>query len=329
MKTYFSGINPSSTKGLHLGNYFGMAKPALDFQDKGSCIYFIANLHTLNSVYDPIEVKTNTEQVFMEFLALGLDPTKTLFFVQSDVPAVPYLQTILNNVVTVSELKLMHAYKDKLQNDVAADSISMGLFSYPVLMAADILFSNPDYVPVGQDQAQHVELAREIARTFNNRYGEVFKIPEVYLTKETARIKGTDGERKMSKSLGNDIPIFAPEEVIKKQIMSITTDPARIHPTDPGDPAKNVTFEYLELLGYDAAKVTDMKEQYKQGTIGDVEIKKQLFGHFMEYFADVRKKRAELDGNRDYLHELRARGAKQANEIAEATLKTVRRAVGV
>ncbi len=329
MKRILSGINPSSTKGLHLGNYFGMVKPAVDFQKEGECFYFIANVHSLNTVFNPQEVESNTMNIFTEFLAFGIDPEKTVFYVESDIPSITYMQTILNNVVTVAELKRMHAYKDKLQEDVSPDAIGMGLFSYPVLMAADILAFNADMVPVGEDQAQHIEIAREMARTFNNRYGDILKVPELYVRKESARVLGIDGKRKMSKSLGNDIPIFGTEEEVKKQIMSIKTDPARIHPTDPGDPAKNVTFNYLELLEYDKSSIADMKERYKKGTIGDVEIKKILVDVFLNYFKEMRAKKAELAKNMDHIMKLRKSGAEKANQIAESTLHKVKLAVGL
>ncbi len=328
IKRILSGINPSSAKGLHIGNYFGMAKPALALQSEGECFYFIANLHSLNTVFNPQEVEQNTMQIFTEFLALGIDTTKTHFYVESDIPAIPYLQTILNNVVTVAELKRMHAYKDKLKDDASPDQISMGLFSYVVLQSADILAFHAHIVPVGEDQAQHIEMSREIARSFNNRYGDIFTVPEVSIRKEVSRVLGVDGERKMSKSLGNDIPIFADEEIIRKQIMSIKTDPARIHPTDPGDPAKNVTFTYLELLEYDASQIEAMKERYRKGTIGDVEIKKLLFEVFMDYFKPVREKNEILKKDTDHILRLRKESAEKANIIAEATLQEVKKAVG-
>ncbi len=328
-KRILSGITPSSAKGLHLGNYLGAVKPHIEFQEKGDCFYFIANLHALNNVFNPEEVHKNTMNIFIEYLAFGLDPEKTTFYIQSDIHGIPYLQTILNNAVTVAELKRMHAYKDKLQNEVSQDAINFGLFSYPVLMAADILAFNPDVIPVGEDQTQHVEICRDIARTFNNRYGDVLKVPELFVKKDVARVPGIDGQRKMSKSLGNDIPIFASEDMVKKQIMSVTTDPARIHPTDPGDPDKNVAFTYLGLMEYDGNKLEDMKERYRTGTIGDVEIKKILLNYFLEYFADMRKRKEELQHDIDRISELRRKGAEKANLIAEKTLREVKEAVGV
>lgn len=329
-KTVFSGITPSSAKGLHLGNYFGAVKHHVGLQEKAkNATYFVANIHALNTITNPKEVEQNTLSVFLEWIALGIDPNKSLFFVQSDIPAIPYIQTVLNNVVTIAELKRMHGYKDKLQNqNVDPDTIGMGLFSYPVLMAADILTFKPDLIPVGEDQTQHVEITRDIAKSFNNRYGNVFILPQIMINKQGARVKGIDGERKMSKSIGNDIPIFGDESFIEKQIMKITTDPNRIHANDPGDPNKNVAFEYLELLDYDSNDLEKMKDAYRSGTIKDVLIKEKLFGTFMEYFKDVRAKKQELESNLDYIHEIRAIGAHKANAIAEATLVKVKRAVG-
>jgi tryptophanyl-tRNA synthetase len=327
-KRPLSGINPSSAKGLHLGNYFGAVKPHIEFQNKGECFYFVANVHSLNSIFSKKEVDHNTENVFIEYLAFGIDPDKTTFFVESDIPAIMYLQTILNNVVSVAELMRMHAYKDKMQKEVSQESINMGLFSYPMLMAADILAFRPDVVPVGEDQTQHVEICRDIAKAFNNRYGSVLTIPELFVKKDTAKVIGIDGERKMSKSLGNDIPVFADEKEVKKQIMKITTDPSRIHSNDPGDPAKNVAFSYLELLDFDASKLDLMKDKYKSGKIGDVEIKDALYDSFMDYFKEMRAKKQELLNNLDYIRQLRLDGAQKANRVADETLAKVKKAVG-
>lgn len=335
MKRLLSGITPSSSKGLHLGNYLGAIKPHIEFQKSGECFYFVADLHSLNTVFNPEEVLNNTKNIFIEYLSFGIDPEKTNFYVQSDIPEITYLQTILNNSVTLAELSRMHAYKDKLQKEEDAQKINFGLFSYPVLMSSDILIFKPDIVPVGEDQTQHVEIAREIARTFNNRYGDILKIPELYIQKEVARVPGTDGIRKMSKSLGNDLSIFANEDEIKKQIMSIVTDPARIHPTDPGDPTKNPCFTYLKLIKYDKIKkdselfVFEMEDQYRRGTIGDVAIKRTVFNAFMEYFADVRAKKRELEKNHEYIDDVRKKSAQRARKIAAETLNDVKSAVGL
>ena len=334
-KRLLSGITPSSPKGLHLGNYLGAVKSHIAFQNNNECFYFVANMHGLNTVFDPKVLEQNTHNIFIEYLAFGIDPEKTTFYVESDIPGIPYLQTVINNAVTVSELKRMHAYKDKIQQEISQDAIGFGLFSYPVLMAADILLFSPDIVPVGEDQAQHVEICREIAHTFNNRYGDLLKVPELSIEKETARVVGTDGKRKMGKSLGNDISIFAEEDVIKQQIMQITTDPARIRPTDPGNPQKNVCFQYLKLLDHDNMRasdeltVLDMEEQYRRGKIGDVTIKKLLLKDFLTYFAPYRKAKIELMQKKDYVEDVRKEGALRANREAEIVIEKVRKGIGI
>jgi len=289
----------------------------------------VANLHALNTIHSADEVRRNTDDVFLQYLSLGIDPDRSVFFVESDVPEIPYLQTILNNVVTVAELQRMHGYKDKLAKETDTGELSAGLFEYPVLMAADILLFNIDVVPVGEDQMQHVEITREIARTFNNRYGAVLKVPEVKVEKQTARIVGVDGQRKMSKTLGNDLPIFADETEIRSRVMSITTDPARIRPTDPGDPEKNICFSYLRLLDFDKNLLLDYEDRYRRGTIGDVEVKMLLFESFVHYFKPFREKKNELSSDMSSLNALRKTGSNKANDIAHPQMARIKAACGL
>jgi len=324
-----SGINPSSTKGLHLGNYVGMVKHAVKLQQEGECYIFVANLHSLNTIYNPKEVAENTTNVFIEYLAFGIDPDKSTFYVESDIPQIPYLQTILNNMVTVAELQRMHGYKDKLAKDVDSSTLNAGLFEYPVLMAADILLFDADIVPVGEDQTQHVEIACEIGRTFNNQYGMTFKIPKLSVHKDTSRVMGIDGQRKMSKSLGNDIPIFADEKLIHKQIMSITTDPARIRPTDPGDPNKNICFEYLRLIDFDNQQIIDLEARYRAGTVGDVEIKDLLYKEFMTYFNPFRQRKIALQQDLNKIANIRLLGSQKAQPIASRSLINIKKVCGI
>lgn len=329
MKRFLSGISPTSSKGLHIGNYLGAVKPHVEFQSQGECLYFIADYHALNSVHDPEQFRNNTYETYLDYLALGIDTEKTIFYVESHVRSIFEMTEILNNVVTMAEMKRMHAYKDKLADpDSDVDQINMGLFNYPILMAADILAFEPDFVPVGEDQTQHVEICRDIAKTFNHRYGQVLKIPELWVKKEVARVPGTDGQRKMGKSLGNDITIFAAEETVKKQIMAIVTDPNRIHKDDPGDPEKNVTFKYLRLMGYDETKVLEYEDRYRAGTVGDVELKQEFYKFFMDYFAEFRRRRAEIASDRGAVLELMRAGAARANAIADPVMEKVRTAIG-
>jgi len=324
----FSGINPSSSKGLHLGNYFGAGKQHVEMQEKAKrAMYFIADYHSLNTVYDPKQVRSNVYNTYLDYLSFGLEPEKknVIFFVESAIPEICELNIILNNVVSMAELSKMHAYKDKIQKKEASESINHGLFNYPVLMAADILIFNGEVVPVGEDQVQHVEIARDIARHFNARYGETLVQPQVLLQKEAARVVGTDGERKMSKSLGNDISVFNDDEIIRKQIFGIKTDPARIHPTDPGNPDKNVIFTYMKLMDYDDTKRKGFEQRYKEGKVGDVEIKESFYKFYLEYFKEIRDRRKKYGADPEKVKVLMEKNNNEAREIARETMKKVKK----
>lgn len=328
-KRFLSGITPSSSKGLHLGNYLGAVKSHVEFQTKGECLYFIADYHALNTVHSPEKFANNTYETYLDYLALGIDLEKTIFFVESHVRPIFELTEILSNVVTLAQMQRMHAYKDKLADpDADAGSLPMGLFNYPILMAADILLFDADIVPVGEDQAQHVEVARDIAKSFNHRYGDVLKIPDLYIKDNVARVPGTDGERKMSKSLGNDLPIFADEDVVRQQVMGITTDPNRIKKDDPGDPEKNVIFKYLRLMDFDADKIMDYEDRYREGTIGDVELKKEFLDFYLDYFAKFRQARQELAADKDLVLKMMQENAVKANDLAAPVISRVRKAIG-
>lgn len=331
-KIIVSGINPSSSKGLHLGNYLGAGKQHVELQGSAkTALYFIANYHSLNTVFEADQVRNNVYNTYLDYMSFGLKPEEgnVIFFVESGVPEIAELNIIINNVVSMAELKRMHAFKDKFATGVSEDNINHGLFNYPVLMAADILIFDADIVPVGEDQAQHVEITRDIAGHFNARYGETLKVPELYLNKETAKVIGTDGERKMSKSLGNSISIFDREDEVRQQIFNVKTDPARIHPTDPGNPEKNVIFSYMKFLDYDQKKLSEFEERYKAGSVGDVEIKKEFFGFFMDYFKSMRAKREELSNNKDFVQKLMEDNNAEARKMADVVLKRTRRAIGL
>ncbi len=225
-----SGIQPSGV--LHIGNYFGMMRPALQLQDEGEAFYFIANYHALTSLRDPALLRENVRRVALDFLACGLDPKRTALFLQTDVPQVTELTWILSTVTPVSRLELAHSYKDKVARGMAANA---GLFTYPVLMAADILIYDSDVVPVGKDQKQHIEITRDIATRINETYGDVFKLPEGRTQATTEVVPGLDGQ-KMSKSYGNTIDIFGEEKELRKRVMSIVTDSTAVDaPKNPDD----------------------------------------------------------------------------------------------
>lgn len=330
-KRILSGITPSGNA-LHIGNYFGMVKPAIELQNNSEykTHYFVADLHALTTVKDRQQLEANITGVVLDYLALGLDPEKCVFFRQSDVAAHSLLTVVLGNYVSYGQMQRMHAFKDKLQKDTSVESINMGLFNYPILMAADILLYKPHGVPVGEDQRQHVELTRDIAENFNRAVGtEVFPLPEALIQKATGRIMGTDGERKMSKSLGNIIGIFDEPDVIKKQIMGAYTDSTRIKATDPGHIEGNTVFMYHDLINDNASEVAELKERYQRGTVGDVEVKEKLFAAHQRLFAPARERRAQLESNMDQVRKILAQGAAKAATLADETLREVYEVIGM
>lgn len=329
-KRILSGITPSGNA-LHIGNYFGAVKPQIELQNRDFEVhYFVADLHALTTVKDRDLLENNITNVVLDYLALGLDPLKCVFFRQSQVPAHTELAIVLANYISYGQMQRMHAFKDKLQTGTEVESINMGLFNYPILMAADILLYKPFGVPVGEDQRQHIELTRDIAENFNKTYKkEIFPLPEPLISKETGKILGTDGTRKMSKSLGNVIGIFDDYEVINKQIMSAYTDPNRKKATDPGKIEGNTVFMYHDLINQNKDEVEDLKKRYKEGTVGDVEVKQKLIDAHVAYFADARKRRKELENNLDLVRNILSEGAKKAGSFADKTLAEVYETIGV
>ena len=315
-----SGIQPSGV--LHIGNYFGMMRPALQLQDEGEAFYFIADYHALTSLRDPNLLRENVRRVALDFLACGLDPNRTALFRQSDVPQVTELTWILSTVTPVSRLELAHSYKDKVARGMAANA---GLFSYPVLMAADILIYDSDVVPVGKDQKQHIEITRDIATRINEAYGEVFKLPEGRTQVATEVVPGLDGQ-KMSKSYGNTIDIFGNEKEIRKRVMSIATDSTPVEA--PKDPDKSAIVQLYSLFA-SKDEVGEMRGGFEKGGTGYGDFKKQLFEKLWEYFSPMRKRREEIQGDKSYIDGVLAQGANRANEIADRVMARVRKAVGL
>jgi len=315
-----SGIQPSGT--LHLGNYFGMMRPAIELQDKGEALYFIADYHSMTSLFDPEERRQNSRNVALDFLACGLDPKRTLFFRQSDVPEVTELSWILSTLTPMSLLEKCHSFKDKAAKGIP---INHGLFAYPVLMAADILIYDSNVVPVGQDQKQHVEVTRDIAVKFNETYGATFVIPEPQIRADTAKVPGTDGE-KMSKSYGNTVEIFGEEKALRKKIMAIKMDSRQ--PADPKpDADQNLAIQLLKVL--DAGTGREYEEKLRAGDLGYGDLKKKLFEVYWEYFAAARTRRAELVANLDYVNGVLKDGAGRARALAQPVLKRARQACGL
>ena len=315
-----SGIQASGV--LHIGNYFGMMRPAVALQAEGEAFYFIADYHALTTVRDPKALRENTRRVALDFLACGLDPERAALFRQSDVPEVTELAWILSTVAPMGLLERSHSYKDKLARGMLP---SVGLFNYPVLMAADILIYDSDIVPVGKDQKQHIEITRDLAVKMNETFGQVFKLPEARIQAQTQVVPGIDGQ-KMSKSYGNNIDIFGVEKETRKRVMSVVTDST---PVDaPKDPSKSTIFHLYSLVA-SKNEVGEMQERFLKGGTGYGDFKKQLFEKLWEYFAPMRKRRAEILADKSYIDNVLTRGAQRANEIADKVMKRVRSAVGL
>ena len=315
-----SGIQPSGQ--LHIGNYFGMMLPMIQSIDEGELYAFIVDLHAMTSVHDRERLQTGTLNAAMDFLALGLDPDKCIFWVQSDVPEVTELTWILSTLTPMGLLERCHSYKDKIAKGIAP---SHGLFSYPVLMAADILMFRAELVPVGKDQKQHLEVARDIAQKFNNAFGETFVVPEPGIDDNVATIPGTDGQ-KMSKSYGNTIPIFLNEKELKKQVMSIVTDSKPVE--DPKDPDKCNLYNIYKLFA-PTDRLQEVHDLYVHGGAMYGKIKLELVDLIWEYFKKAREKRERLLEDPAYIRDVLVKGAAKAREQAAPMLDLVRDRVGL
>jgi len=316
-----SGIQPSGA--LHLGNYFGMMRPGIELQEKGEAFYFIADYHSMTSLFDANERRKNTLDVAVDFLACGLDPKKSVFFRQSDVPEVTELSWLLSTVTPMGLLERAHSYKDKTSKGISA---SHGLFAYPVLMAADILIYDSNVVPVGRDQKQHVEMTRDIAIKFNEQYGQTFVIPEPQIRDETAAVPGLDGQ-KMSKSYGNSIEIFGDEKSARKTIMSIVMDSRSPQEPKP-DAEKNLAVQLLKLVA-PANVAKEFEDKLRAGGLGYGDLKKALFENYWNYFAAARAKRAELAASLDFVNKVLSDGATKARTVAQKVLKRARKNCGL
>jgi tryptophanyl-tRNA synthetase len=315
-----SGIQPSGV--LHIGNYFGMMQPAIALQEQGEAFYFVADYHALTSLQDAKALRENSRRVALDFLACGLDPKRAALFMQSDVPQVTELAWILSTVTPVSRLELAHSYKDKTARGMAANA---GLFTYPVLMAADILIYDSDVVPVGKDQKQHIEITRDIATRINETFAPTLKLPEAQIHAATETVPGIDGQ-KMSKSYGNTIDIFGEEKETRKRVMSIVTDSTAVEaPKDP----ENSTIVQLYSLFAAPDETNAMRESFRRGGTGYGDYKKQLFEKLWAFFAPMRKRREEILAQPNYIDDVLADGARRANAIANQVMTRVRNAVGL
>jgi len=319
MKRVLSGIQPSGD--LHLGNYFGAIRQWIALQEKHECFYFLADLHSLTTVRDPKELKKNTYEATVTYLACGLDPNKSVIFRQSDVPLHTELAWMLATVTPMGLLERAHSYKDKTSKGISA---SVGLFTYPVLMAADILMYQADLVPVGKDQKQHVEITRDVAEKFHHEFGEAFTIPEPFIPEEVAVIPGVDGQ-KMSKSYNNTLPLFADEGVLKKKVMGIVTDSAEV--SEMKEPEGNTIYELYKLIA--PKKAPEMAEKFRAGGYGYGEAKKALLSGLLEFLHPIWETRKKIEMREDYVEEVLREGARKARVEAEKTMEKVRELVGI
>jgi tryptophanyl-tRNA synthetase len=320
MSRILSGIQPSGS--LHIGNYFAMMQPMIEYQENHELFCFIVNYHALTSTENSQELRENTLAAALDFLALGLDPQRCFFWVQSDVPEVTELTWILSCQTSLGLLERSHSYKDKIARGITPNS---GLFAYPVLMAADILLYQSEIIPVGRDQKQHIEITRDIAQRFNSVYGETFVLPEARISDELAVIPGIDGQ-KMSKSYGNTIDIFEDEASLKKKVMRIVTDSTPVE--EPKNPDSCSVFQLYTLFA-EKEKTENLRERYLSGGIGYGEVKKELFALIWEYFAPFREKRKKLASDPGEVRKILKQGAEKTRSVAVKTLDEVRRRVGL
>lgn len=315
-----TGIQPSGK--LHLGNYFSAIRKMLDYQSKDQLYLFVANLHSLTTFRSQEEQRSNTRDAILDLLALGIDPEKTVFWLQSDVPEVTEITWYLSMAITTSQLSLAHSFKDKTARGI---SPSAGLYNYPILMASDILSFQAEKVPVGKDQKQHLEFTRDIAIRFNNEYGEVFTIPEPDIDETTALVPGTDGA-KMSKSYGNTINFFDSEKSLKKSVMSIVSDSAGID--EPKDPDTSIIYAIYSLF-LDSEEREALKSRFRTPGLRYGDVKKELLEKILHHFSSFREKRESLVQQEDYVRDVLLAGAQKARNQLRPTLERIHEAMGL
>lgn len=320
-KRILTGIQSSGT--LHLGNYFGTMRQSLEMQADNQCFYFIANFHSLTSMPEPALLRERTFNVALDFLACGLDPEKTVFFRQSDVPTVQTLSWILSCICPIGLLERCHSYKDKLAHGLEANH---GLLAYPVLMAADILLYDTQLVPVGKDQKQHLEVTRDLALRFNNRYGDgLLVVPEPMIQEEVAVVPGLDGQ-KMSKSYGNTIEIFGEGKPVRSKFMKIVTDSTPVE--EPKDPDRCNVFALYKLMATPEEQA-ELQQLYRAGGMGYGHAKEALFKKYSDYFAEMRARRKKLLEKPELVEDILQDGAARARAVAQKTMERILPAVGL
>ncbi|HBP51545.1 MAG: Tryptophan-tRNA ligase [Candidatus Shapirobacteria bacterium GW2011_GWE1_38_10] len=327
-KRILTGDRPTGP--LHLGHYIGTLKNRAALQDKYDCFFIIADLHTLTTNFSKektAELNERARGLVLDYLSVGIDPQKSVIYQQSKVPEVTYLSTIFSNLITVPRALRVPTLKDVMR-DLKIEQPSLGLLNYPVLQAADILMVKANLVPVGKDQQSHVEVSREIARDFNKIYGEIFPIPES-LIGEVGTLVGTDGQSKMSKSVGNCIYLSDDEETVNKKVKSMYTDPTRIRPTDPGHVEGNPVFIYHDTFNDNKEEVADLKDRYVKGQVGDVEVKTKLAVALNKFLTPIRERRAKFEGNDELIKQIIDEGSKKAQIEAQKTLSEMLKVMGI
>ncbi len=327
-KHILTGDRPTGP--LHLGHYVGTLKNRVRLQDQYDCFFIIADLHTLTTA--PTKDKTSTindrvRGLVLDYLSVGIDPDKSVIYQQSRVIEVAYLSTIFSNIITVPRAQRVPTLKD-VMHDLHIEQPSLGLLNYPVLQAADILMVKADLVPVGKDQESHVEVTREIARDFNKLYGEIFPVPKA-LIGDVPTLVGTDGQAKMSKSIGNCIYLSDDEATVNKKVSTMYTDSTRIHPTDPGHVDGNPVFAYHDAFNEDKNEVADLKDRYLKGTVGDVEVKQKLAQAINKFLDPIRQTRAKFESKTDLIDDIITTGSQKARLEAQKTLDEVLSVMGL
>ena len=327
-KRILTGDRPTGK--LHLGHFVGSLKNRVRLQEEYECFFIIADLHTLTTAPEKEKIaklSENIREMVLDYLSVGIDPTKSTIYLQSQVPEVTYLSLLFSMFVSVPRCQRVPTLKEVMR-DLQIKQPSLGLLTYPVLQAADILMVRADLVPVGKDQESHIELTREIARKFNSEFGEVFPEPEP-LIGEVPTLVGTDGKAKMSKSLDNCIYLSDSEDVVKKKVMKMYTDPNRVHSTDPGRVEGNPVFIYHDAFNPNKEEVEDLKERYREGRVGDIEVKEKLAKALNEFLDTIRKRRKEFESQPELVSDILREGSGRARKEAQNTLKLVKEAMGL
>lgn len=326
-KRILTGDRPTGP--LHLGHYVGSLQNRVKLQDEYDTYVLIADVQALTDNFEhPEKLAGNLFEVALDYLAVGLDPEKVKFVVQSMVPELAELTIYFMNLVTVATLERNPTVKEEIKQRNFVKGVPVGFWSYPISQAADITIFKADLVPVGEDQLPMIEQAREIVRRFNRLYAKVLVEPRAMLG-AVARLPGTDGGAKMSKSLGNCIYLGDPPEVVRKRVMSMFTDPTRIHPTDPGHVEGNPVFTYHDVFNPNRAEVEELKDRYRQGTVGDVEVKQKLFDALNDFLTPIRERRARFQAHPKQVYEIIAEGTRQGRALAQTTMEEVRAAMQI